>query len=104
MSDNVEVWEALSELRRDIRVLKAAVRRLEGQLPELQMEALDHHLFEVRPHELAKCTACGEAHDCALVPTGLIAMGRPVDEQLAVLCESCFASRRWRVRNEVAQP
>jgi len=104
MSHNTEVWDELSELRQDIRVLKAAVRRLEGQLPELQMEALDHHLFEVRPHELAKCTACGEAHDCALVPTGLIAMGRPVDEQLAVLCESCFASRRWRVRNEVAQP
>lgn len=62
-----------------------------------------HHLFQVRPHELAKCVACGETHDCALIPTGPIAMGRPVDEQLAVLCESCFTSRRWCVRNEVAQ-
>ena len=28
-------------------------------------------------------------------------MGRPVDEQLAVLCETCYTSRRWPVRNEL---
>ena len=45
MSDNTELWDEIATMRRDIRVLKAAVRRLEGQLPELQD---DLNLFQCR--------------------------------------------------------
>ena len=61
-----------------------------------------HHLFQVRPHELAECVACGETHDLALAPTGLIAMGRPVNEQLVALCASCYIPKRWLTRYALA--
>ena len=61
-----------------------------------------HPLFDARPHELTQCAGCGETHDCALVPTGVIAMGRPVNEQLVALCASCYIPKRWRTRYALA--
>ena len=96
-----------------VNILAHDMRRLEGQLPDLQQEAqrlvervlslrADHHLFDARPHELTQCAGCGETHDCALAPTGLIAMGRPANEQLVALCASCYIPKRWRTRDELA--
>ena len=89
------------------------MRRLEGQLPDLQQQAqrlvervlslrADHHLFDARAHELTQCAGCGETHDCALILTDLIAMGRPVNEQLVALCASCYTPKRWRTRYALA--
>ena len=80
MSDNTEVWDELSAMRRDIRQLKAQVVRLE-------QADLMAYLWRQRVHELGKCDLCHEPHEVALVTRGPVTVG---GNGLRAVCESCF--------------
>jgi len=88
---NGEVWAELSAVRREIKSLRATVERLERYDTE-------HFLFRQRLHDVTKCSACGEVHECAVIPHGPVTVG---GDGLRAVCESCFI--RGHERQAVAR-
>jgi hypothetical protein len=83
---NTELWDELTAMRRDIRVLKAAVRRLEAS-------DLERYLFQQRLHDVTRCGECGETHECAVISGSM----KSTNGELVALCESCWTRNRQQV-------
>ena len=94
MSDNTELWDELSELRRELKALKASVARLE-------QTDLTAFLWRQHTHEIGRCDLCHEPHELAVVGNGGPKVVGGDGDGLRGLCLSCFI--RGHERQAVAR-